>query len=39
MTALQWKTLGTVLTALGIGLLAVSQVLLSWWHRKIINEI
>lgn len=38
MTASEWHTLGIVLTALGTGFLVVSQVLLSRWHRKMINE-
>lgn len=39
MAASEWQTLGIVLMALGIGLLVVSQVLLSWWHKKMTNEI
>ena len=39
MTASEWQILGLVLMALGVGLLLVSQVWLSWWHKKMLNEI
>ena len=39
MTASEWQSLGIVLMILGVGFGIVPQVLLSWWHRKMLNEI
>ena len=38
MTASHWQMLGIFLLILGSGTLVISQLLLSWWHRKMINE-
>ena len=38
MTASQWQMTGVILLVLGAGFLAISQILLSRWHEKIINE-
>lgn len=39
MTASELQLLGTVLTAGGAVLLIISQLALSWWHRKMLREL
>ena len=39
MSAEQWQILGIVLIAAGLVLLAVSQWLLSRWHKKMLEEL
>lgn len=39
MTAAEWQLLGILLTAGGGVFLLVSQLLLSWWHRKMFKEL
>lgn len=39
MTASELQLLGILLTSGGVMLLAVSQLALSWWHRKMLREL
>lgn len=38
MTALQWKTVGIVLLILGVLTLLLSQIIISWRHKKSMKE-
>lgn len=39
MTATEYQTLGIVLTVGGALFLVLSQLALSWWHRKMLREL